>query len=122
VSSARKAASGSPFQKQQQHAPTSLQPTPFSVKTARPLLPLWQQLDEEHERVSKRKRGVRMISSAPPREHVGQMIDQTRNKAHIAPKLHLRLDGEMNLSSTEDEDNGPRQQPTKQIPMKIQGG
>jgi hypothetical protein len=92
------------------------------VKTARPLLPLWQQLDEEHERVSKRKRGVRMISSAQPRQRVGQLIDQTRNKAHIAPKLHLRQDGEMNISSTDDEDHGPRQQPPKQISIKIQGG
>jgi len=63
-----------------------------------------------------------MISSAQPREHVGQLIDPTHNKAHIAPKLHLRLDGEMDISSTEDEDHGLRQQPTKQIPVKIQGG
>lgn len=101
----------------------SNQPTPYSMKTARLVLPLWQQLDEEHELVYKRKRNVRRISTPLSREIPGQNQNHKRVKASIAPKLKLRMDGEMDLSSSEDEpDLRPRPRLQSKVPLKTTGG
>ena len=120
---ARKAASRTPFRNQQPAPPISTQPTPYSMKIARLFLPLWQQLDEEHELVYKRKRNIRRISTPLSREIPGQNQNQMRVKATIAPKLKLRMEGEMDLSISEDEpDLRPRPRAQSKIPVKTVGG
>jgi hypothetical protein len=94
------------------------------VKVARPFLPLWQQLDEEHERVYKPKRNIRRISSTRPTRGIGGNnvnLVGMRDKANIAPKLQFRLDGEMDISSSEHEDEQQNFRPPMKVPIKLAG-